>query len=346
MAELSELWMIGMILAAFAGGAFGAAIGALPAFVFTGFLVMLGESVRILSGDLSGLVGFDPDAIQSANITGQLAFGPVFGPHISFSGGAAASAYAAKKGYMDTGFPYHEAKNIAYALGPKSDLLLVGGLFGILGYWISTIFSIYSMPWDGIALTVVLSALAHRLLLGYSLIGKADKGILNMKPFEAKEKRTDGTGRLTVEPWLGHQYKFGDVMAIGAVVGILAVYITVVTGSIFLPFGISAATLLFLNLGVERIPVTHHMSLVASTAAAAIAGGDASSISLGLALSIGAVSGLIAALLGELLQRIFFAHADTHLDPPAFAIAVGTFLIALMAMFGWIDSAAWVPLPF
>ncbi len=338
--------MIGMILAAFAGGAFGAAIGALPAFVFTGFLVMLGESVRILSGDLSGLVGFDPDAIQSANITSQLAFGPVFGPHISFAGGAAASAYAAKKGYMDTGFPYHEAKNIAYALGPKPDLLLVGGLFGILGYWISTIFSIYSMPWDGIALTVVLSALAHRLLLGYSLIGKADKGILNMKPFEAEEKRTDGTGRLTVEPWLGHQYKFGDVMAIGAVVGILAVYITVVTGSIFLPFGISAATLLFLNLGVERIPVTHHMSLVASTAAAAIAGGDASSISLGLALSIGAVSGLIAALLGELLQRIFFAHADTHLDPPAFAIAVGTFLIALMAMFGWIDSAAWVPLPF
>jgi hypothetical protein len=346
MAELSELWMIGMILAAFAGGAFGAAIGALPAFVFTGFLVMLGEGVRILSGDLSGLVGFDPDAIQSANITGQLAFGPVFGPHISFSGGAAASAYAAKKGYMDTGFPYHEAKNIAYALGPKPDVLLVGGLFGILGYWISTIFSIYSMPWDGIALTVVLSAFAHRLFLGYSLIGKADKGILNMKPFEAEEKRTDGTGRLTVEPWLGHQYKFGDVMAIGAVVGILAVYITVATGSIFLPFGISAATLLFLNLGVERIPVTHHMSLVASTAAAAIAGGDASSISLGLALSIGAVSGLIAALLGELLQRMFFAHANTHLDPPAFAIAVGTFLIALMAMFGWIDSAAWVPLPF
>jgi hypothetical protein len=295
---------------------------------------------------LSGLVGFDPDAVQSANITGQLAFGPVFGPHISFSGGAAASAYAAKKGYMDTGFSYHEAKNIAYALGPKPDVLLVGGLFGILGYWISTIFSIYSMPWDGIALTVVLSALAHRLLLGYSLIGKVDKGILNMKPFEAEEKRTDGTDRLTVEPWLGHQYKFGDVMTIGAVVGILAVYITVVTGSIFLPFGISAATLLFLNLGVERIPVTHHMSLVASTAAAAIAGGDASSISLGLALSIGAVSGLIAALLGELLQRIFFAHADTHLDPPAFAIAVGTFLIALMAMFGWIDSAAWVPLPF
>lgn len=346
MAELSELWMIGMILAAFAGGAFGAAIGALPAFVFTGFLVMLGEGVWILSGDLSGLVGFDPDAIESANITSQLAFGPVFGPHISFAGGAAASAYAAKKGYMDTGFPYHEAKNITYALGPKPDVLLVGGLFGILGYWISTIFSIYSMPWDGIALTVVLSALAHRLFLGYSLIGKADKGILNMKPFEAEEKRTDGSGRLTVEPWLGHQYKFGDVMAIGAVVGILAVYITVVTGSAFLPFGISAATLLFLNLGVERIPVTHHMSLVASTAAVAIAGGDASSISLGLALSIGAVSGLIAAFFGEILQRIFFAHADTHLDPPAFAIAVGTFLIALMAMFGWIDSAAWVPLPF
>jgi hypothetical protein len=43
MAEFSDLWIIGMILAAFAGGAFGAAIGALPAFVFTGFMVMLGE---------------------------------------------------------------------------------------------------------------------------------------------------------------------------------------------------------------------------------------------------------------------------------------------------------------
>jgi hypothetical protein len=346
MAEFSDLWIIGMILAAFAGGAFGAAIGALPAFVFTGFMVMLGEGIRILSGDLSGLVGFDPDTIESANITGQLAFGPVFGPHISFAGGAAAAAYAAKKGYMQTGFPYHQSKNIGYALGPKPDVLLVGGLFGILGYWIATLFSIWSMPWDGIALTVVISAFAHRLFLGYSLMGDAKKGRMNMKPFLEMEKKDDDSGRFLVEPWLGHQYKYNDVLMIGLVVGILAVYITVVTGSVFMPFGISAASLIFLNLGVERIPVTHHISLVASTAAVAFAGGDAADLSLTTALLIGAAAGMLAAWFGEVTQRLFYAHADTHLDPPAFAIAIGTFLVAVLAMLGWIESSAWVPLPF
>lgn len=346
MAEFSDLWMIGMILAAFAGGAFGAAIGALPAFVFTGFMVILGEGIRVLSGDLSGLAGFDPDTIQSANITSQLAFGPVFGPHISFAGGAAAAAYAAKKGYMDTGFPYHESKNIAYALGPKPDLLLVGGLFGILGYWVATLFSIFSMPWDGIALTVVVSAFAHRLFLGYSLMGDAPKGVLNMKPFASADQKQDGSGRLLVEPWLGHQYRYFDVLSMGLVVGLLAAYITVVTGSVFLPFGISAASLLFLNLGVEKIPVTHHMSLVASTAVVAATGGDPSLFSLSSALLLGGLFGVIAAYFGEILQRLFYAHADTHLDPPAFSIAAGTFLIVLLAWAGVFESSAWVPMPF
>lgn len=346
MAEFSDLWLIGMILAAFAGGAFGAAIGALPAFVFTGFMVMLGESIRILSGDLSGLVGYDPASLQSAGITGQLAFGPVFGPHISFAGGAAASAYAAKKGYMRTGFPYHESKNIAYALGPQPDVLFVGGLFGILGYWIVTLFSVYSMPWDGIALTVVVSAFAHRLFLGYPLMGKAEKGYLNMNPFDTEEKRAGDSGRFLVEPWLGHQYKIKDVLSIGVVVGLLAAYITYVTGSVFFPFGISAASLLFLNLGVERIPVTHHMSLVASTAVMAVTGGDLSALTLTNAVLLGGLFGLIAAYIGEILQRLFYAHADTHLDPPAFAIAAGTFLIVLLSWAGLFETSAWVPNPF
>ena len=183
MAEFSDLWMLGMIIAAFAGGAFGAALGALPAFVFTGFLVMLGEGVKILSGDYSGLMGLDPDSLNSAAITGQIAFGPVFGPHISFAAGAAASAYAAKKGYMDTGFPYHEAKNIAFALGLKPDVLLVGGLFGILGYWITTLSTILSLPWDPIAVAVVLSAFAHRIVFKYDIIGNTKRGLLNMEPF-------------------------------------------------------------------------------------------------------------------------------------------------------------------
>lgn len=351
MAEISELWWLGMLLAAFAGGAFGAAIGALPAFVFTGFLVMLGEGVKIVAGDLSGVAGLDPAVMQAASITDQLGFGPVFGPHISFAAGAAAAAYAAKKGYMDTGFPYHEAKNIAYAHGPKPDVLLVGGLFGILGYWITTLSVNLGLPWDPIAVAVVLSAFAHRLFLGFPLMGHAKKGLLNMKPFADQELRDtlapgEKKQRLLIEPWLGHQYKWIDVSSLGIIVGILAAFITYTTGSVFMAFGISAATLLFLNLGVANIPVTHHMSLIGSTAIVAATDGEYADYSMGLMLMTGALFGFIAALFGELTQRLFYAHADTHLDPPAAAIVLGTLLIAILAIAGLFPSAAWIPLPF
>lgn len=341
-----------MLLAAFAGGAFGAAIGALPAFIFTGILVMLGESVKILAGDLSGVAGFDPATLEQAEaITGQLGFGPVFGPHISFAAGAAASAYAAKKGYMDTGFPYHEAKNIAFAQGPKPDVLIVGGLFGILGYWVTTTSVAFGLPWDPIAMGVVISAFAHRLILGYPIMGKAKKGVLNMTPFangEMREAKAPGEKkkRLLVEPWLGHQYKWGEVSLLGAIVGILAAFITYETGSVFLPFGISAASLFFLNLGVEKFPVTHHMSLIGSTAIVAATGGEYAEFALGSMLIIGAAFGFLAALFGEAFQRVFFAHGDTHVDPPAAAIVMGTFVIAVLAMIGLFPSAAWIPLPF
>lgn len=357
MGEFSELWMLGMILAAFAGGAFGSAIGALPAFIFTGFLVMAGETAAILSGDFIALTDIVGGDLQSDAITGQIAFGPVFGPHISFAAGAAASAFAAKKGYMNTGFPYHEAKNIAYAQGPKPDVLFVGGLFGILGYWITTTSVALSLPWDPIAIAVVLSALIHRAVFGYTVIGKSAKGFLNMKPFENKERRRttvdedekavpDKESRFLVEPWLPHQYKWGDVTMLGFVVGILAAFITYETGSVFLPFGISAASLLFLNLGVANIPVTHHISLVASTAMVALSGGAYAEMSLSLMLLTGAGFGILAAIFGEIIQRVFYAHAETHFDPPAAAIVVGTFIIALLAMAGIFPSSAWVPLPF
>lgn len=357
MAEFSELWMIGMLLAAFAGGAFGSAIGALPAFIFTGFLVMAGETASIVSGDFLHLINMEGGDLQSAAITGQIGFGPVFGPHISFAAGAAASAFAAKKGYMNTGFPYHEAKNIAYAQGPKPDVLFVGGLFGILGYWITTISVALSLPWDPIAVAVVLSAVIHRVVFGYSIIGKAKKGLMNMKPFEKDERRISAekpdaeneksiANRLLVEPWLPHQYKWGDVTMLGFVVGILAAFITSETGSVFLPFGISAASLLFLNLGVANIPVTHHISLVGSTAMVAATGGEFSESSLFVMLLIGGGFGILSALFGELIQRIFYAHADTHFDPPAAAIVMGTFLIAILAIAGILPSSAWVPLPF
>lgn len=357
------LWAT-LILAAFAGGAFGAALGALPAFIFTGFMVIAGEAANIAGGEAEPAA--NPEALAALAITDSIGFGPVFGPHIAFAGGAAATAYAAKKGYMDTGFDYHEGKNILYAFGTHNkDVLVVGGLFGILGLLIAEGSGIVGAPWDPIAFAVVISAFAHRAAFGYDLVGKSGgKNALDMQPFVNEEIRmaegaaeadggteTDGgvepgasEQRLVTEPWLPHQYEWDGVALLGFVVGILGAFIALETGSPFLAFGISAASLVFLNCGVEKIPVTHHISLPASTAAlAAFAtfGGN-----VFLALLIGSVFGLVSALFGELFQRLIYAHGDTHVDPPAAAIVFGTMLVALCALVGIFDTAVWVPLPF
>ncbi|WP_254545113.1 hypothetical protein [Halomarina pelagica] len=355
--DLSGLWAVEMLIAAFAGGAFGAALGALPAFIFTGFMVIAGEAAEIANRHIGQTVGISAAELDAVGITGSIAFGPVFGPHISFAAGAAAAAYAARKGYIDDpGFDYHPAKDIPYALGTKPDVLAVGGIFGIVGYWIATLSGALSLPWDPIAMGVTLSALVHRVAFGYPIVGDTSRGLLNMKPFEAEEMRvmgehaTDGgaeNSRFLVEPWLPHQYKWANVAAIGAVVGVLAAYTAYVTESAFLAFGISAASLVFLNLGVANIPVTHHMALPASTAALALVpqGTPITEASLVVVLVVGAAFGLICALFGELFQRVFYAHGDTHWDPPAAAIVFGTFLIAVLALVGVLPQSVWVPLP-
>jgi hypothetical protein len=346
----------GLLLAAFAGGAFGAALGALPAFCFTGFMVIAGEAANLAVGSVGVTEAITAANLGAPGITGSVAFGTVFGPHISFAGGAAAAAYAAKKGYMDFGFDYHEAKNIPAALGTKPDVLAVGGVFGILGYIITAISGTLALPWDPIAIAVVLSAVAHRLVFGYDLIGDVrGGGLFDMGPFEREEMRpaqsdagamTDGgetKQRLATEPWLPHQYEWANVAMIGLVAGLLGGVIALTTGSAFLGFGISAASLTFLNLGVERIPVTHHMTLPASTAALAVTGNTAEVTTV--AMVVAGVFGVSGALTGEVVQRIFYAHADTHFDPPAAAIVVNTFIIAVLAIVGVFSTAVWVPTP-
>ena len=357
----SDLWALELLLAAFAGGAFGAALGALPAFIFTGFMVIAGEAANLAAGALVEAGAAPAEQLPTIAITGSVAFGPLFGPHISFAGGVAAAAYASKRGYMESGFDYHNAKDIAYALGTKPDVLAVGGAFGILGYWVATVSSTLALPWDPIAFGVVVSAVAVRLVFGYDLIGPAPAGLFNMKPFEEGERRvigeaatsdgdealTDGgtaDSRFAVEPWLPHQYKWPNVAMLGLVVGLFAAYCALVTGSAFLAFGISAALLVFLNCGVENIPVTHHISLPASTAALAVFASSGDVAVTPVAMLVGAAFGVSGALTGEVIQRVFYAHADTHFDPPAAAILVNTFFIAVLTLAGVLPRAVWVPL--
>lgn len=290
------------------------------------------------------------------DITGSTAFGVVLGPHIAFGGGAAAVTFAAKRGYLDTDFEYHEAKHVTRGLGSRPDVLAVGGIFGIVGYWVATASAALEVPTDPVALGVVLSAFVHRLVLGYDVVGASPKRLFDMSPFERGGRRqSDGTvttdggrGRLIVEPWLPYQYRWSHVAVLGGVVGTLSGYLAYLTGSAFLGFGISVVALAFLCAGVAEIPVTHHMSLPASTVV--IAGVDTAgpvtpevveaSTSLGEAVVLGAAFGVIGALVGEIAQRAFYAHADTHLDPPAASIVVTSFLIGGLAVIGILPDSA------
>ncbi len=351
--------LLGLLVVAFAGGAFGAAVGALEAFSLAGVVIVVGEAINI-AGETAPEPSVDLTALGSTGLTASVGLGPLFGPHVAFAGGAAAAAFAARQGYLDTDFQYHEAKHITYALGPRLDVLAVGGVFGVFGVGITHASVGLGLPWDPIAFSVVASGLLARVVLGYPLVGTIrGDGILDMSPYAKRVRRspradggtparsgvdpegtTGGERRFAVEPWLPHQYEWGQVAALGAIVGVFGAFVTYRTGSPFLAFGIAAATLLFLCVGVERFPVTHHMALVSSLAVVGLAGGAttpeavAAEVGLLVALLVGAGFGVVTALVGELAQRVLYAHADTHVDPPAAAIVVGSFLVALLDILG------------
>lgn len=346
----AELWSLEMLVAAFAGGAFGATVGALPSFSLAGLMVIVGELYKLGART----VGVETLPVD---ITGSIAFGVVLGPHVAFGGGAAALAYASKRGYLDTEFEYHQAKEVTRGLGNRPDVLAVGGLFGIVGYWTATTAATLGVPVDPVALGVVVSALAHRLAFGYSLIGAAPNRWFDMTPYERAttdgEPMADGGGA-TVEPWLPYQYQWGHVLSLGIIVGVLGAYVAYLTASAFLAFGISVVVLFLLNADVADIPVTHHITLPASTAVLALVDTPiaqltpsvvASAVPLWIALVVGAGFGLAGAFFGEVLQRVFYAHAATHLDPPAASIVVTSLLIGLLAMSGVLASPVWVPTP-
>ena len=344
-----EVWVL-FVVAAAAGGAFGAAIGALPALSISGLLVVIGEATG--DGLSAVLTGALPTGQQLPTLTG---LGPVFGPQVAFAGGIAAAAYASRKGYMDTDFEYYEAKNIARPLGARPDVLTVGAAFGVFGVVVWRVVSAVGLPIDPIFTAVALSAIVHRLVLGFPLLGTpTDGGWLDMSAFRRENVATAAMGgevlsgggdrarhgdRLTVEPWLPHQYEWGSVVAIGLVGGVIGAYLALSTGSLFLAFGISAASLLFLSMGLLDVPVTHHVTLPASLAALAFIAGGAQS--LPLALVVGTIFGLVSALVAEGTQRIFYAHADTHFDAAAVGILVTTLLVGLLIEAGLLGNVAW-----
>ncbi|HEY5844290.1 MAG TPA: hypothetical protein VIU87_23035 [Mycobacterium sp.] len=338
--EIDPFWLV----AAAAGGFFGAAIGALQAFIFCGLTVLL------------GVVGIFGNA--SAMFISYVPFGPVFGPHIAFAGGVAAVAYARKRGLAD-------GKDIVTPLITlrQPTVLLVGAAFGMVGYVIHA--AIAAIPWfgghtDSVALTVVVSALIVRFAFGSSglagrlphvsnqsteLIAAGSSGGAHLAPPDETPGRSSPdrlTGWARFAPtesnnWIRYQEGFYHNSLLGLFAGGMSAGIAVMIVqnipsaagvAAIVGFGLSAFSLLFLVLGMS-IPVTHHMTLIGGVAAVTflpIVGGNM----LG-ALIIGAVFGMVAAWGAELFSRLWHIRGDSHIDPPASSIWLMTLLVLGLA---------------
>ncbi|MEU5397966.1 hypothetical protein ABZ348_01515 [Streptomyces sp. NPDC005963] len=284
------------IAAAAAGGLFAAAVGALAAFVLCGLMILVGIAAVIGAGN--------PWFLE------HVALGEWFGPHIAFAGAIAAVAYAARRGKAGSG------RDIVSGMVGTADpvTLAVGAGFGVFGLVAQS--ALNQSDWmltytNTTAITVVVSAVVVRLVFGRTgLFGTTD-----VTGLRARLRTTEQA------VWLKWQETPMMSGLLGLGVGFLASWSAVAlvktdpalgVAAGVLAFGVSALSLVFLATPVA-VPVTHHITAVAAAA--------------GLAFSsvwIGALAGLVTALVGELASRLFLIHGDTHIDPPAVAIAVMT----------------------
>lgn len=273
---MTDILNLGLLLSSFAGGVFAAFIGALPAFILSGVFMLMGAAI-ILGGGSPDVMNF-------------LGTGPFFGPHIAWASAVAATAYAGKKGLIESGM------EIKVPLGKlnKPSVLIIGGIFGVLAYVISSILAVVNSPFNPIAAAVFINLVIARLVFGQTgLLGKPE-------------------GKKQIWPL---QDTMASNIILGLSVGMATAYITNATGNVLIGFGISAVVLFYLQMGFE-VPVTHHISFTA--ALAALTTGN---------IFIGAAAGAVAAIIGEIVTNLFVKDGDTLIDPWAGTIAVTSFIL-------------------
>ena len=284
------------LILAFGGGMWGAAIGGLPSFVLCGITAVVGLAIVLVTGD--------PTFVNT------IAWGPFFGPHIAFVGGVAAAAYAAKVGKLESG------KDIVTSLMGLNapDVLLVGGVFGALGYVLNWLFTLGPNIGDwlftmSVPLAIVVAGIITRLVFGNGgVFGKVREG--------------DNRWAISdVAMWLPWQEKPAMLLLIGIAVALPASYVIQMMPELFtFGFAVTAITLVFLGTG-SKFPVTHHIGVLAGMATL-VSGGD---------IWWGVTFGVLGAFLAEWGACLFHYHGSTHIDPPSIAVCAGWTLIAILS---------------
>lgn len=283
------------ILAAFGAGALAASIGAVNAFIMTGILAIIAGVGTCLGVD----TGF----------TAAIAFGTVMGPHMSFAAGAAATAYAKKKGYIDSGC----ALGTGLASLGKADVLVVGGIFGIIAYLIAdfvvaTIFGkVIPFGTDNPGMTVVISGIIARLAF-------TDNGIKSKNPtFLAKG---DALTALLVRAIALSLMAGGTGVALNAAGFSLGGYNLIL-------FGLAAVSLLF-----PGMASWHHIGIISAYATMIAVGAGLAPIAVVL---FAVVAGILVALLCNMENCLINTEVDSHIDGEGFSICIMTIVLNIVA---------------
>ena len=283
------------ILAAFGAGALAASIGAVNAFIMTGILAIVAGVGTCLGVD--------------AGFTAAIAFGTVLGPHMSFAAGAAATAYAKKKGYIDNGCAL--GQGLAF-LG-KADVLVVGGVFGIIAYLIAdfVVAKIFGglIPYgtDNPGMVVVISGIIARLAF-------TDNGLKSKNPtFLAKGEALTA---LLVRAIALSLMAGGTGVALDAAGYSLGGYNLII-------FGLAAVSLLF-----PGMASWHHIGIISAY-------GTMIGVGAGLApagtVILAVVAGVLAALLCNFENCFMNTEVDSHIDGEGFSICLMTIVLNVVA---------------
>lgn len=289
------------LVAAFGGGVIGAYMGALPAFIMTGFFALVGS--------LATAAGAPTDIA-----VGSFAFGSFLGPHIAFAGGVAAAAFAGKKKVLSNGYDILTSLN---GLN-EPDVLLVGGIFGVLGYVVHYLVGLtaFGTLTDMPGFTVFVLAIVTRLVFGNTgLTGKYTGS--TPREWISGGKIMQSTIVLGAGIGIAVSFLAASLVANGASTAAMGVFPVIC-------FGFSAVTLIFAQTGFA-CPASHHISLPAALAAIVgiTAWGPAGAL-------LGVLFGVICAVFGDFVCKTFNSHCDSHIDPPATTIFIMTFIISLI----------------
>ena len=280
-------------LAAFGGGCLAACIGAVPAFVMTGLIAIVGAVVAT------------GGAAAGATVFGTIAFGTFFGPHISFAGGVAATAYAAKKGHIEAGAA------VGTPLAPlgQADVIAVGGLFGVIGwvigsYIVPAIFGgLIPFGTDNPGMTVVISGIIVRLVFGKRGLASGTKGSV--------------TSAQSLLIAVGFSLMVGGTgVALNAAGMDMSSYNIIV-------FGIAAVCLIF-----PGCPGWHQIGIISAYATMIALGAGMGDVAV---VIFAVVAGVCANLLCDWETYAINSDVDSHIDGPGFAICLMTIVLNIVA---------------